>query len=299
MSSGSSDYARRKNYPEKVDQLISMIQESNSWDSHSKTDALTYVTSGGWISRRSGRGIAGNALRYKETKEAGNIQFQLINPTSDWKEWLKTAETSNIEYSVQQTETGTVITASETAFKQHPSDGKFFRQALRKAAYCVGCRVCETNCKGGHKKAGLEFKYIHVMEIGERGARHHHLVVNHIDVAILQKCWNKAYDKHSEIKAYKLDDTGNYAKLASYLIKYTDKHRKKEDGALQKKRWSRSKNLKVPEPQIEVISERSTFQTKPKAIKGYYVDKDSVRCGTHSPEYYGYGFVRYILVKLE
>lgn len=152
MSSGSSDYARRKNYPEKVDQLISMIQESNSWDSHSKTDALTYVTSGGWISRRSGRGIAGNALRYKETKEAGNIQFQLINPTSDWKEWLKTAETSNIEYSVQQTETGTVITASETAFKQHPSDGKFFRQALRKAAYCVGCRVCETNCKGGHLK---------------------------------------------------------------------------------------------------------------------------------------------------
>ena len=152
MSSGSSDYARRKNYPEKVDQLISMIQESNSWDSHSKTDALTYVTSGGWISRRSGRGIAGNALRYKETKEAGNIQFQLINPTSDWKEWLKTAETSNIEYSVQQTETGTVITASETAFKQHPSDGKFFRQALRKAAYCVGCRVCETNCKGAHLK---------------------------------------------------------------------------------------------------------------------------------------------------
>ena len=137
------------------------------------------------------------------------------------------------------------------------------------------------------------------MEIGERGARHHHLVVNHIDVAILQKCWNKAYDKHSEIKAYKLDDTGNYAKLASYLIKYTDKHTKKEDGALQKKRWSRSKNLKVPEPQIEVISERSTFQTKPKAIKGYYVDKDSVRCGIHSSEYYGYGFVRYILVKLE
>ena len=84
-------------------------------------------------------------------------------------------------------------------------------------------------CRKEYKKAGLEFKYIHVMEIGERGARHHHLVVNHIDVAILQKCWNKAYDKHSEIKAYKLDDTGNYAKLASYLIKYTDKHRKKED----------------------------------------------------------------------
>ena len=33
----------------------------------------------------------------------------------------------------------------------------------------------------------VEFKYIHVMEIGKKGARHHHLVVNKIDTEILQR----------------------------------------------------------------------------------------------------------------
>lgn len=152
MSSGSSDYARHMNYKDKVDDLISMIVDSNSWDSHSKEDSLSYITSGGWINRRSGRGITGNKLRYKETKKEGNIVFELINPMSDWREWIKTAESPNFEYSVQETKDGFAITASETAFKQYPTEGKYFRQALRKAAYCVGCRVCETNCKAGKLK---------------------------------------------------------------------------------------------------------------------------------------------------
>ena len=149
MSSGSSDYARRMNYKESVDGLISMIVFSNSWDSHSKEDSLTYVTSGGWINRRSGRGLTGNSIKYKETSKDGLINFELINPSSDWREWIKTAENPHFEYTVQDTSQGTIITTSEVAFKQYPSEGKFFRQALRKAAYCVGCRVCETNCKSG------------------------------------------------------------------------------------------------------------------------------------------------------
>lgn len=42
-------------------------------------------------------------------------------------------------------------------------------------------------CRKEYRKAGLEFKYIHVMEIGKKGARHHHLVVNKIDTEILQR----------------------------------------------------------------------------------------------------------------
>lgn len=86
-----------------------------------------------------------------------------------------------------------------------------------------------------YRRQGKELKYIHVMEIGEKGARHHHLVINQIDTKILQQCWYKAYEGHNRVKVFPLDDTGNYAKLASYFIKYTDKHRTKEDGALQGK----------------------------------------------------------------
>ena len=85
------------------------------------------------------------------------------------------------------------------------------------------------------KKTGIELKYVHVMEIGKRGARHHHLVINKIDTEILQRCWYKAYEGHNRVKVFPLDDSGNYAKLASYFIKYTDTHRTEADGALQGK----------------------------------------------------------------
>ena len=150
-----------------------------------------------------------------------------------------------------------------------------------------------------YRSQGKELKYIHVMEIGEKGARYHHLVINQIDTKILQQCWYKAYEGHNRVKVFPLDDTGNYAKLASYFIKYTDKHRTKEDGALQGKRWNCSKNLVRPEPEIRIITERAWFKAEPRAIKGYYVDKDSVSKGIHSPDYYGYGYFRYTLVEIE
>lgn len=153
-------------------------------------------------------------------------------------------------------------------------------------------------CRKEYRKAGLEFKYIHVMEIGNKGARHHHLVVNKIDTEILQRCWYKAYEGHNRVKVFPLDDSGNYAELASYLIKYTGTHKKGTDGALQGKRWNCSKNLVRPEPEYRIISDREYFKKEPKAIKGYYVDKNSVSMGVHSPEYYGYGYLRYTLVKI-
>ena len=51
-----------------------------------------------------------------------------------------------------------------------------------------------------YRKAGKELKYIHVMEIGEKGARHHHLVINQIDTKTLQECWYKAYEGHNRVK---------------------------------------------------------------------------------------------------
>ena len=115
----------------------------------------------------------------------------------------------------------------------------------------------------------------------------------------MQQCWYKAYEGHNRVKVFPLDDSGNYAELAAYLIKYTDTHRKAEDGALQGKRWNCSRNLVRPEPEIRIISSREWFKAEARPIKGYYVDKDSVSKGVHSPEYYGYGYFRYTLVKME
>lgn len=155
-------------------------------------------------------------------------------------------------------------------------------------------------CRKLYREAGIELKYIHVMEIGSKGARHHHLVMNKIDTEILQKAWYKAYAGHNRVKVFPLDDSGNYAKLAAYFIKYSDKHLKDGDsGKLQGKRWAASKNLVRPEPVYEIVTQRAWFRCEAKAKKGYYVDKESIAKGTADPDYYGYGWFRYTMIKLE
>lgn len=155
-------------------------------------------------------------------------------------------------------------------------------------------------CRRAYRKRGMEFRYIHVMEIGQRGARHHHLIVNRIDTKVLQECWYKAYGGHTRISAFPLDDTGQYAKLAEYFIKYSDRHLKDlPEDRLQGKRWAASRNLKRPDEKKEIITKRAWFRMEPKAKKGYYVDPDSVERGITSPEYHGYGFFRFTMIRLE
>ena len=151
-----------------------------------------------------------------------------------------------------------------------------------------------------YKAAGYVLKYIHVMEIGEKGARHHHLVINRpgIDTKQIQACWKKAYEGNSKIHFSPLDTEGDYSKLAAYLIKYTDRTLGTEE-ALQGKRWNRSKNLVMPEPEYRIVRDRNTYYNEPKPYKGYYIVKDSIEVGTHSPEFYGYGYLHYRMVRLD
>jgi len=151
-----------------------------------------------------------------------------------------------------------------------------------------------------YKAAGIELKYVHVMEIGKKGARHHHIVVPKISTDIIQQCWYKANEQHNRIKVFPLDDTGNYADLAAYLIKYTDKTVGTDtEDELQGKRWNGSKNLIHPEPKIEIIKESDWMKAEARPLKGYYVVKDSISKGINSPDYYGYGYFRYTMVRLK
>lgn len=149
-----------------------------------------------------------------------------------------------------------------------------------------------------YKSVGQELKYIHVMEVGSKGSRHHHLVINHIDTRLVQAAWKKAYPENSIIHFHPLDTNGDYSRLAAYLIKYTDKTVGTEE-ALQGKRWNCSKNLRRPIPEYRIIKDRNQYYTEPKPYKGYYVDKDSIKVGVHSPEFCGYGYLSYRMVRLE
>lgn len=140
-----------------------------------------------------------------------------------------------------------------------------------------------------YKKQGKELKYIAVTEYKNR-AIHHHLIINSIDMRDVVPLWDKGRARPTY-----LDETGQYGKLAAYLIKETAKTYKTEKSA-SGKRWNSSKNLVKPIIKKEVIPANS-WRDEPKPLKGYYIDKDTVISGIH--EISGYMFQRYCMIKLE
>ncbi|MFA9375773.1 MAG: hypothetical protein ACERKZ_03355 [Lachnotalea sp.] len=150
-----------------------------------------------------------------------------------------------------------------------------------------------------YKSLGLVFKYIHVMEIGKKGALHHHLVINtpeEVSTRAIAKAWKGRGRTHYN----PLDNTGQYSKLASYLIKQSD-GMLKDPEALQGKRWNSSKNLRKPKViRKEPIKDKGWYNRIAKLPKklenGYYLDKDSVSEGIH--EKTGFTYFTYTFIKI-
>lgn len=123
------------------------------------------------------------------------------------------------------------------------------------------------------KKADREFRYVHATEY-ENHRPHHHIVMSYIDLPVIHKQW-----KQGRIYSSMLDTSRNYATLASYLIKETNKTFR-EAGNAMKCRYHCSRNLDRPIIVREVMSSIQLFE-KPAEIKGYSIDEDSIRYYQH------------------
>ena len=138
-----------------------------------------------------------------------------------------------------------------------------------------------------YARAGQSLKYIYVKEIGPRGARHIHMIVNKIDLEILRLWWT-----YGGLHVNPLDDSGQYRKIAAYFIKYALTTENTE-GKLIGKRWYGSQNLIKPKVKKEVIK-ANTFKNVVREEKGYYLDKDTLAQGVSELtgfEYFGYTLI--------
>lgn len=144
---------------------------------------------------------------------------------------------------------------------ENPTEaGKDLQKALRKL-------------KAGYKKAGAELKYVAVTEYGQR-SMHHHLVINSgLDVAAIQKIWGLG-----KIHVTLLDDSGDYQRLARYLIKQTNKTFNDPERCVWGKRWCASRNLVRPIEKKRVVKADS-WRERPVAPTGYYLITDSISVG--------------------
>lgn len=138
------------------------------------------------------------------------------------------------------------------------------------------------------KKMGMELKYIVVTEFVNKRI-HHHLIINTQDTALLTKLWKEGY-----VNMKALDESGDYAKLASYFIKES-RHTFRYEGSQHKRRYSHSRNLIKPKVKRQEVSEKLLWED-PKPIDGYYIPKDSVRRYEHPVT--GLEYLEYRMVAL-
>lgn len=123
------------------------------------------------------------------------------------------------------------------------------------------------------KSIGDELKYIVVTEY-ENKRIHHHIVINTTDTELINATWNCGF-----VHSTQLDSSGNYKKLAEYLIKETEKSFRNDD-SVSKQRYSPSRNLYRPITKREYVSDKELFED-PKPLEGYYIPKDEIRRFEH------------------
>jgi len=149
MGGGKGDSFQRLCYPKEIDRFIDIIKSMNARDLGNPIALETYITNGGWNARKNGRDLKISTPRYQDEIRDGKLQITITNPTSDWREWIKTLGEIPFEYEIVKMKDGYSVNVPERLLKDQPAFIKKFKQTLKKAAHCVGCRVCESNCRNG------------------------------------------------------------------------------------------------------------------------------------------------------
>lgn len=121
-------------------------------------------------------------------------------------------------------------------------------------------------------------------------APHFHLVVNYIDIRI----WTKIWSKYGRAMIFPLDKKSEFSQLAKYMIGHA-KNNFREKNSPVKQRYSCSRNLINPPPKKKTVKADS-WREEPIPLKGYYIDRDSIRQGVSEVTGYPYQFCRMIKI---
>lgn len=158
-----------------------------------------------------------------------------------------------------------------------------------------------------YKKKGKSFKFICRMEVGQHGGIHIHILMNRLrggadsftDIMV-QSNWNHGRVNYTSIYA-----TGGYKNLAAYIVKQPAAELEGQLSLFPEEerkmlcRYSSSRNLIRPEPErlhyirrtLRKLIEQIRTAGEPKPEQGYYIDRDSIRCGVNP--YTGMSYLHY------
>ncbi len=160
MGGNKGDFLQYASYPNEIQPYIEMIKNMNARDKGNEKNLESYVSCGGWNARKNGRDLTINEQHYKDEIVDGKCVITVTNPRTDWQQWIKTLGDISFSYEFAKKKDGYTVSFDAKLLKQIPTEVKKFKQVFKKAAHCLGCRVCETNCRNGciSFKNGLEIK---------------------------------------------------------------------------------------------------------------------------------------------
>ena len=163
MTSGVSVFFRRDAYPDEVDKFTKYIA-----DNVIDENIDSYISNGGWVNRKNGRDLKTPVTNYSKEIVNGRLHITVKEPKTDWREWIKTLGEIEFPYEVDVLEDKTVVAKVNAVYDKTPAM-KIFKSVFHKAATCVGCGVCESNCRQGaiSFKDGLhidEKKCVHCLQ---------------------------------------------------------------------------------------------------------------------------------------
>lgn len=161
-ASERNEYMARTCYREEFDTLVSKIEEHYKQNFQSDERLKEFIENGGWKARKNGRDLHFRP-KYSDRNDKSNIVIQLENPNMDWKLWMKTVGVlqkdgdcysimhrgNNYLFSVVEADGNVTITIASEIAKRDPLFIKYFKNAFRKAAQCIGCHECEADCHNG------------------------------------------------------------------------------------------------------------------------------------------------------
>lgn len=153
-----------------------------------------------------------------------------------------------------------------------------------------------------YSKLKEELKYIYRMEIGRLGGVHIHILINRIENAqtdmLVKESWKPS--EGGSVNYQLLYEQGGFEELAEYIVKKPDEEQNKQlsffDEEEQKQfcKYNRSRNLKEPVPEKKEYTRRTMrkiIDQGPAPTPGYYIDKNSIRCGVNP--YTGMSYLYY------
>ena len=139
-----------------------------------------------------------------------------------------------------------------------------------------------------YRKRGKEFKWVATTARGERGALHHHLIISRMDVLDLPQLWSGGYHY---TPLYRYPD---YTALAVYIA-HQNRSVLTGDGVIRRRRWSGSKNLVRPKPEVKQVDAK-TWREPPKPVKGYIISPESIDAGINPVTGIPYLFYRMVRI---